>query len=74
MVTFVFWNLMGNEAATWARRAPNLRTRIARIASHHGVDLFLFAESAFTQEELTDALNSAAASSWPAWACAEPSR
>jgi endonuclease/exonuclease/phosphatase (EEP) superfamily protein YafD len=57
MVSFLFWNLMGNQSATWAARSPALRNHIARIAAWHEVDVLLLAESGFDPADLVDALN-----------------
>src|ERR1700758_5397014 len=57
MISFLFWNLMGNQAATWADRRLNLQISIARMAAAFEVDVFLFAESAFAIDELTSVLN-----------------
>src|SRR5437870_5809434 len=57
MISFLFWNLMGNRSATWAARSAALRMHIARIASSLGVDVVVLAESAFAPSEILDALN-----------------
>jgi hypothetical protein len=57
MLSFLFWNLMGNQETTWAARSPALRTHITRIVSSFGVDVVLLAESAFTPSEIVAALN-----------------
>jgi hypothetical protein len=51
MVSFLFWNLMGNQAATWDTRTAALRTHLARIATNFAVDVVLLAESGFTPKE-----------------------
>lgn len=61
MTSFLFWNLRGHQEATWADRAPNLRTCINRLARTCGVDVFLFVESAFDPAELIASLNRARA-------------
>jgi hypothetical protein len=60
MVSFLFWNLMGNQTATWHVRAPHLRTRLSRMASVFGVDVLLCVESGFEAAELLAALNQGA--------------
>ncbi len=57
MISFLFWNLMSNQAATWAVRSAALRTHIARIVSNFSVDVLLLAESAFNPSEVIGALN-----------------
>lgn len=59
MTTFLFWNLMGNKEATWPTRLGVLRTHLAQMASSFGVDVFMFAESAFDPADLVSALNQA---------------
>ncbi len=61
MVTFLFWNLMGNQQASWEKRHEPLRTHISRMASSFGVDVFMFAESAFESGDLVRTLNQAQA-------------
>lgn len=57
MLSVLFWNLMGNQAATWPARSLALRTHIARIASSFEIDVLLLAESGFEPAEVVDALN-----------------
>ena len=57
MISFLFWNLMGNQADSWNHRADHLKTRIGRMARKYDVDVFLFAESAFDPGELVATLN-----------------
>lgn len=64
MITFLFWNLMGNQSATWSSRSGNLRTRLANMAATYGVDVFLFAESAFDSADLLALLNQKAAGTY----------
>ncbi len=56
MTTFAFWNLRGNYTASWPARKDRLRTLITNMATEFGVDVFMFAESAFQPEELIAAL------------------
>jgi hypothetical protein len=57
MISFLFWNLMGNQAATWAARSSALRTHLGRIVANFGVDVLLLAESAFDTSDVLAALN-----------------
>lgn len=64
MLSVLFWNLMGNEVATWATRAANLRSSLTRMAGGLDVDLFLFAESAFDPGEVIASLNAPGAGTY----------
>lgn len=57
MISFLFWNLMGNQSATWIARSVALRRHLNRIVSSLGVDVVLLAESAFDPSEIVGALN-----------------
>ena len=53
MLSFLFWNLNGNNPVD---RSEIMRNRIARLAKHFDIDVFIFVESNFEPEELADAL------------------
>ncbi|MGH7172486.1 MAG: endonuclease/exonuclease/phosphatase family protein, partial [Gemmataceae bacterium] len=57
MLSILFWNLRGNETTTWASRALDLRTRLARLAASLGIDVLVLAECGFVPSEIVDALN-----------------
>lgn len=57
MLSILFWNLRGNETATWAKRGPGLRIRLARMAKSLEIDVLLLAESGFDPADMVDALN-----------------
>src|SRR5689334_13700667 len=57
MISFLFWNLMGNQTTTWVARSVALRTHIGRIVSNFSVDVLLLAESAFNPSEVIGAIN-----------------
>jgi hypothetical protein len=57
MLSILFWNLMGNQVATWTARSPALRTHLTRITSSFGIDVLLLAESDFDPSEVLDVLN-----------------
>ena len=52
--TLLFWNIMGNDAATWPRRESSLRRHLARLAAN--TDLLLLAESRFDPVDLAASL------------------
>jgi len=58
MISFLFWNLMGNQETNRAVRMAGLRQHIARMAESLKIDVFLFAESPFPVAELTATLDS----------------
>lgn len=57
MLSILFWNLRGNETATWDKRGPDLRTRLARLTKALNIDVLLLAESGFDPADIVDALN-----------------
>jgi hypothetical protein len=57
MISFLFWNLMGNQSATWTYRSMALRTHLVRMVSSADIDVLLLAESKFDPEEIVVALN-----------------
>jgi endonuclease/exonuclease/phosphatase family metal-dependent hydrolase len=57
MVSFLFWNLMGNQTATWTNRVAALKRHLARLVRHLEVDVLLLAESRFLPGDLFQALN-----------------
>jgi endonuclease/exonuclease/phosphatase family metal-dependent hydrolase len=59
MISFLFWNLMGNQEATRPARMAALRQHVTRLAHSSKVDVFLFAESPFAPDELVGVLNAA---------------
>lgn len=58
-LTFLFWNLRGEHAQSWAAREPLLRASIANLAISRQVDTFCFAEYAFNDADLLASLNGA---------------
>ena len=48
---------MGNQAATWADRMPNLRDRIVQTIDDLEIDVLILCESGFAPPELVAALN-----------------
>lgn len=59
MISFLFWNLMGNQQNTWLHRAPRLCTSITRLVTSLKVDVLMFAESGFQPMEIVTALSQA---------------
>jgi hypothetical protein len=57
VLSILFWNLRGNQTATWAARSASLRSQVARLGSSFGIDILLLAESGFDPTEIVDALN-----------------
>jgi hypothetical protein len=64
MISFLFWNLRGNQTDTWAERAVHLRRRIGRMAANFGADVFLFAESGFEPGDVIAALTQSQPGAW----------
>lgn len=58
MLSILFWNLKGNDAATWAKRGPAVCTCLGRLAKRWGIDVLLLAESGFIAAEVVATLNS----------------
>jgi endonuclease/exonuclease/phosphatase family metal-dependent hydrolase len=56
MLTFLFWNLRGNQEATWPAREAGLRLYLTRLVAGHGVDVLLLAESRFDPAALAASL------------------
>lgn len=52
--SLLFWNVMGNDAASWPRREPNLRRHFGRLAAN--ADLLMLAESRFIPADLASSL------------------
>jgi hypothetical protein len=42
---FLFWNLKGNDAATWQDRKTNILKHLSRMVAHYQIDYLLLAES-----------------------------
>lgn len=59
MTTFLFWNLRGKHAKSWARRSTHLATSLGRLAVEHEVDLVVLVECRFTPGEVVEVLNAA---------------
>ncbi len=56
MLTFLFWNLRGNQEATWPTREAGLRRHLTRLVAAHGIDILLLAESRFDPAALASSL------------------
>ncbi|QVL31157.1 hypothetical protein KIH39_20250 [Telmatocola sphagniphila] len=57
MLTFLFWNLKGNDLRTWSSRKNTLIQHLDTLADHHGIDYLLLAEPGFTISDLSQSLN-----------------
>ena len=56
MLSFLFWNLNGNNPVD---RTGAMRVRLGRLAETYDVDVFVFVEPAFGAAKVVDLLNAA---------------
>lgn len=57
MISFLFWNLMGNQEQNRESRMQGIRNHLIRMVARLNLDVLLFAESAFEPSAMVAALN-----------------